>query len=121
MITLKIDVTKIDKSRLFVGKQGTYLDLVLIESPNDKYGNDYFVKQSISKEDADNGVKLPILGNGKLIGKKQAEPPSPSVDYAENSMLNKEQIQDDTPTDDGGLPFIITIFLAVGTLLPMLF
>jgi hypothetical protein len=51
----------------------------------------------------------------------RADPPSPSINYAENSMLNKEQIQDDPPTDESDLPFVVTILLAVGTLLPMLF
>ena len=43
MITCKIDVTKIEKERLFKGEKGTYLDIVLIESPNNQYGDDYKV------------------------------------------------------------------------------
>jgi len=65
MITVRIDVTKIDKSRLFKGEKGTYLDVVLIETPAAKYGNDYICKQQISKEERELGVEAPILGNGK--------------------------------------------------------
>ena len=89
MITARINVKMIDKARLFTGEKGTYLDIVLIETPNGKYGNDYMVKQSISKEDREAGAEAPILGNGKIIKKAEA----------------KEQIHDDVPTDTDSLPF----------------
>ena len=73
MISLKIDVTKIDKSRLFKGEKGTYLDAVLIETPNNQYGDDYMIVQSVSKEEREQGVRGEILGNGKNIVKR--EPP----------------------------------------------
>lgn len=76
MITAKIDVTKIDKARLFKGEKGTYLDIVLIETPNNEYGNDYMVVQSVSKEEKEAGVKGAILGNGKAI-KPKAEALTP--------------------------------------------
>jgi hypothetical protein len=119
MITIKIDVSKIDKSRLYKGKKGTYLSAVLIPTPDSEYG-DFMIVEEVSKEERDAGKKGTILGNGKNLVKKAAEPPEPSVDYSKNSMT-KEQILDDTPTDTDNLPFIITIFLAVGTLLPYLF
>jgi hypothetical protein len=68
IITAKIDVTKIDKNRLFKGQKGTYLDIVLIETPNDKNGNHYMVVESITKEERDSGKQGTILGNAKIIG-----------------------------------------------------
>ena len=69
MIIAKIKTAAIDKTRLFKSDRGvTYLDLVLIESPNDKYGNDYMVVQGVSKEDRAAGVKGAILGNAKIFG-----------------------------------------------------
>jgi hypothetical protein len=70
MITLSIDVTKLDKTRFKAitrknGDKALFCDLILIESQSD-YG-DYMVKQSISKEDRENGVQLPILGNAKNV------------------------------------------------------
>jgi hypothetical protein len=67
MISARIDVSKIDKSKLYTGKKGTYLDIVLFETPDDKYGNDYRIAQGVSKEDRAKGVKGAILGNGKLL------------------------------------------------------
>ncbi len=77
MITAKIDVTKIDKSKLFVGKNGAkYLDIVLFETPGDKYGNDYRVVQGVTKEDRSAGIKGAILGNGTVFtrGNRTAAP-----------------------------------------------
>jgi hypothetical protein len=78
MITVKIDVNKIDKAQLFTGKKGVYLDLVLIETPNDQFGNDYVVKQNMSREDREAGKQNEILGNAKNFVKKQGGAVAPS-------------------------------------------
>lgn len=83
MITLQIDVTKIDKSRLKEvsrknGETAKFLDLVLIDTPNSEYG-DYMVTQQVTKEERQSGVKLPVLGNAKNIvrgGGKSDQRPS---------------------------------------------
>ena len=70
-ITVRVDVTKIDKARLFKGAKGTYLDLTtFIDTEElDKYDNNGFISQSLSKEERDQGVKTPILGNCKVFYK----------------------------------------------------
>jgi len=83
MITLKIDVKKIDKSRLYVGEKGTYLDCVLIPTPNSEYG-DYMVVESVTKEEREAGQKGTILGNGKNLSRNQ---PDPQPDNDEPSDL----------------------------------
>jgi len=73
MILLKLDLTKIDKSKLFEGKNGAkYLDVILIDSPGSKYGDDYMAVQGVTKEEREAGVKGAILGNAKIHGKKPA-------------------------------------------------
>lgn len=68
-LSIKIDVTKIDKSRLFKGEKGTYLNLTtIIDTENqDQYGNNGFISQETSREERQNGVKTPILGNTKVF------------------------------------------------------
>jgi hypothetical protein len=68
MISLKLDVSKIEKNRLFKGAKGTYLDATLIETPDGKY-SDFIITQQVSKEERLSGVKGPIIGNGKYIGR----------------------------------------------------
>ena len=61
-VEVRIDVTKIDKARLFKGKKGTYLNLTtFIDLDNvDEYGNNGFV--SHKKNEGEQG-NTPILGN----------------------------------------------------------
>lgn len=76
MITIKLDVTKLQKNRFIHGKKGgIYVDLILIEHPND-FGDDGFVAQSVSKEERDQGIKGPIAGNWRETNKKTVPPVS---------------------------------------------
>ena len=67
MIKLQIDVTKINKDKLFKGEKGTYLNCVLIETPNNQYGNSHMIVQDTSKEEREAGIKGAILGNAKEL------------------------------------------------------
>jgi len=70
-LSLKIDVSKIDKNRLFKGSKGTYLDATIFVDLDelDQYGNSGMITQDVSKEEKQNGVKGNILGNGKVFWK----------------------------------------------------
>ena len=70
IIKLSINVTKIDKEKLYKGKKGTYLDAVLIPTPNNQYGNDYMIVQEVTKEEREAGKKGEILGNAKFLKKR---------------------------------------------------
>jgi hypothetical protein len=72
IIKVKLDVTKLDKDRFFVGKKGTYCDLVLIPTPSSDYGKWGAVQQS-TKEERDAGVKLPFVGNADYSKERQEE------------------------------------------------
>jgi len=68
-VIASIDITKLDKEKCFKGKNGAlYLDLVLINTPDNQYGNTYMCVQGVSKEDRDAGIKGAILGNAKVFG-----------------------------------------------------
>lgn len=90
-IAIKIDVTKIEKERLFKGQKGTYLDAVLfLEDKPDQYGQSGMIVQSVSKEERQAGVKGPILGNVKVIGQQAPSQPK-------QSESNFEEQDDDLP------------------------
>jgi hypothetical protein len=69
IIAAKIDVTKIDKSRLFQGKNGAkYLDVILLETEGSQYGDHFMVKESVTKEEREANPKAgTILGNAKFL------------------------------------------------------
>ena len=77
ILRAKIDVTKIDKARLFTGSRGTYADLtILLRDEPDQYDNDGFISQDVSKEERLAGEKGPIVGNVKWI-KRDDQPSAP--------------------------------------------
>jgi hypothetical protein len=80
-LSINIDVTKIEKQRLYVGKKGTYLDaVVFLRDETDEYGNDGFIVQSVTKEERESGKKGEILGNVKIIGQKEEPKVEPEED-----------------------------------------
>ena len=70
MITAKIDVSKIDKSKLYKGEKGVYLNVVLIETPNSEY-SDFMVVQETTREEREAGIKGGILGNAKILVREE--------------------------------------------------
>ena len=95
MISIKIDVKKINKARLYKGEKGTYLNCTLIETPNSEYG-DYMIVEETTKAERDAGTKGTILGNGKIV-KSKTETQHP-VATTNNQTTT-------TPADEDDLPF----------------
>lgn len=103
-ISLKIDVSKIDKARLFEGKKGKYLDATVFVDLDqvDEFGNHGMITQDVSKEERDAGTKGAILGNCKVFwrdsgsetgnrkpasaGKSQAQAPA-NFDNFDDDMI----------------------------------
>lgn len=68
LISLNIDVSKIDSKRLYKGKKGQYLSATLfLKEEVDQYGNNGFIVESITKEEREKGHKGTIIGNAKFM------------------------------------------------------
>jgi hypothetical protein len=104
-LSLKIDVTKLDKSRFFKGDKGTYVDLTTFIDLDelDQYGNNGFITQSTSKEERQNGVQLPILGNSKVFFKEGQQQQAAQGNYQAQQALDHAGQQKDDFSDD--IPF----------------
>ena len=117
-ITVKIDVSKIDKDRLFKGEKGTYLDCTTFidtENPG-QFGNHGFISQAVSKEERDQGAKGAILGNCKIFYSAESPgipPQNPQVNNNQSpgpgsgNYHNGAQAQQQAPQDgfDTDIPF----------------
>jgi len=68
-ISTSINVSKINKDRLFSGKKGKYLDATIIIDTEEvnQYGDNGFIAENISKEEREAGDKGTILGNAKIV------------------------------------------------------
>jgi hypothetical protein len=91
-LSVRIDVTKIDKERLYKGQKGTYLDLTTFvdTASQDQYENNGFISQSVDKEEREKGVQTPILGNVKVFYTDGSEQPS-------TPQAKQEVIDEDIP------------------------
>lgn len=103
-IKVKINVGKIDKSALFKGAKGTYLDVILWETPNDQFENDYRVVQDIPRERRDAGEKGEILGNGKNFGDSAKAKKAPPQKAAPSAKKPPADLDLDAESDSG-IPF----------------
>jgi len=95
-VSLKIDVSKIDKERLFKGAKGTYLDataFIDLDNPG-PYGDHGMITQDVTKAEKDAGDRGPILGNCKVFWRDEqpeATSQKPAVDDDDDDLpFNQE-------------------------------
>ena len=70
LILGKINLSKIDKSKLFTGEKGIWMDVTIwLNDTPDKYGNDMSIEQSVDKGDD----KI-YIGSGKYYVPKEPVP-----------------------------------------------
>ncbi len=83
LVSIRIDLDKVDNARIYQGAKGRYLDIVgVLTETSDQYQNNGFVTQQITKEERQQGVKMPVLGNFKKLADLQPKgfaPNAPSV------------------------------------------
>ena len=88
LLSVSIDVTKINKSELITGEKGTYLNLTIsLNDDIDKFGNTVSAWQSQTKEQREAKVNRTFLGNGKVIFDSEGRQQAPQV---------QQQVQEDT-------------------------
>jgi len=101
MIIASIDLRKIDQSKCKTHTNGAkYCDIVLIESKQNQYGNDYMVVQGLPKEDRLAGKKGAILGNAKIFESRQSDQPRKPITTAPNTPARNEN-SPPPESDDG--------------------
>lgn len=102
-VSLKINVSMIDKARLFSGKKGKYLDCTaFIDLDNlDEYGNSGMITQDVTKEEKEAGTKGAILGNAKVFWRGDGGRQSQSDQYqsreSRQAPPTSDNFDDDIP------------------------
>jgi hypothetical protein len=89
-LSIKIDVTKIDKEALYKGAKGTYLTLTVWPNKDgeDQYGNHASVKQDLGKDRRDE--KAPFIGNARIIQRRNAPQSKPQELPAKAKTIYEE-------------------------------
>lgn len=100
ILSVSIDVTKLDKTRFYKGQKGTYANLqISVNDEPDQYGNDCSVWESQSKEERDAKKDRNFVGNGKIVWSKDVQTTS---NESKPEALQFETIVNQTGDD---LPF----------------
>ena len=63
MIRVELNLKKLDKERFIQGKAGTYCDLMLIPSPNNKFGSTHMVVHNLRKGERSPSEYRPPVGS----------------------------------------------------------
>ena len=96
----KINLSKIDKDRIFEGKQGRWIDVTIwINDKPDQYGNDLSIEQSVKKDEA----KI-YLGNAKSYVAKK-DPPEAKPDNWQDSKTPDPAPAPEQNDDLSEMPF----------------
>lgn len=109
-ISLKIDVTKIEKERIFQGQKGKYIDLTTFVNLDelDQYGNNGFIAHSVSKEEREQGIQGAIIGNTKVFYNDSQQAPQSGQgqrpQYAGNQQAPQQEPQPN-PLMEDSIPF----------------
>ena len=96
-VKIKIDVTKIDKARLFEGQKGKYLTMTSFINldEQDQYGNNGMVTHKKNQGEE----RAPILGNSKVFWRDDQQA------YQNNPQPVHHAPQQSTDSFDDDIPF----------------
>ena len=102
-VRLNINCSAIDKARLFPGQKGKYLNAtVFIDmDEQDQYGNNGMITQDVSKEERDQDIRGPILGNCQVFYRDNPQ----SIKQARQPAQAPQQPGGFDDFDDQEIPF----------------
>ena len=93
-INLRINVSRIDKSKLFHGKKGVYLDMTLfLEDEPNEYENNGVIRQSQTKQEREDKVQARILGDAKIFWTSEKN-------VEEETQLQKQEQKEEQKSED---------------------
>ncbi len=104
-VEVQIDVTKIDKARLYQGAKGKYLTMTTFidTDQQDQYGNNGFIAHKKAQDEQGNP---PILGNVKVFWSDAQQAPQQAQQQAPQNVQQRpaqQPVQQFDPASD--IPF----------------
>ena len=98
LISISINVSKIDKSKLIQGKKGTYLNLTIaLNDEQDQFGNDVSAWQNQSKEEREAKDPKNYLGNGRVVWSGTSNRAQQEHNQAKQNGYQPQQDDEDIP------------------------
>lgn len=92
IISASINLSLIDKTKIVKGNKGSYYNVqIVVNDEPDQYGKDCAIRNNLTKDERDAGVKPTYLGNGKTVWSNEGQ----AKQAPENS--ESEPTADDLP------------------------
>ncbi len=100
-VELRIDVTKIEKARIYEGEKGKYLTMTVFVDPDhaDQYGNNGMITHKKNEGEE----RAPILGNCKVFWSDNAQPNQQQ--QAQNAVASQQYQAPADDFDNSDIPF----------------
>ena len=97
IVNASINLSKIDQSKIYEGKNGKYLTVSIVLNDETRYGNNVSISEAQTKEEREAKSEKNYLGNGKVVWTDG------NVTLAEREEAATESF--DSSSNDSGLPF----------------
>lgn len=99
LLNLSINLSKIDKTKIILGKNGKYLNLtVAVNDEKDNYDNDVSCWQGQTKEEVHEKDKKNYLGNGRVFWTNDNTTTSPeAAQQSQQASQAANELNDDLP------------------------
>ena len=95
--TIKLDLKKIDKSKIYEGKNGSYYEFTIsINDKTSQYGENISASDSQSKEERDSKADRKFIGGGKVIWVSE-DGISVAEKTGETQKPQPQKVNDDLP------------------------
>ncbi len=96
-VRIKLDVSKINKAKLFKGQKGTYLDATVFLDVDikDQYDNNGMITQ-----DAPKGEQGAILGNAQVFWSDGGQPRAVQQQAPQQQQATQQQVSQQVPSFD---------------------
>lgn len=100
ILNVSIDVTKIPKEKLIIGKKGKYINLsIYVNDEKDQFDNDVSVALNQTKEERADQEKKVYIGNGRVVWSGE------SNRRTQENQSGNDTLDGNAPPVEDDLPF----------------
>ncbi len=92
LLSLRIDLNKIDKSKIYQGEKGKYLTMtVSVNDEPDTYGNNVAAWIEQNQEERQNKSPKQYLGNGKVFWSNEATEKAKNIEVVGATYIDENE------------------------------
>lgn len=105
-VSCSVNLSNIQASRLVNGKKGQYVNLIIdLDTENtSEYGDHARITQSMTKQERENKMQMPIIGNGRVVWSSERDQGVNDRVQTLNDLIDKGVAVVEPVTNTGDAP-----------------